>query len=347
MFPYIFVLIPILLCNLLPRLSDRKIAIFLSLLVIVLFCGTRIGTGNDYYSYMEIYESVDGAGDSETIEILFSKLISIFKILGLQFELFLLIFTFLIVASIKYGMYFYFRYSSLPIIIFILNDMPILLMSVIRQGLAIGIILIGSNLLLERKFLKSAPFFVAATLFHSASIYIVAIVLISYIINKWRINRLFFISTIVCISILIAISNKFDFFRFISAKYDVYSSNYTEQNSAFIFGGYFLFKLIIFLYYFYKYYSINIGNKFNFQYYMLSASILLNVFLYQYGEINLRTSYFFDASLVIVCTYILLNQDKIHKYIIGGILFLYFSIHYFKMIYLMSDNFIPYVGYIF
>ena len=246
MLPYIFIIIPFLLSTFLPRLAYRKIAIYISLLGLIIFCGTRVGTGNDYYSYEDIYQSVGFPNYDESIEFLSFKLILLFKFIGFEFEIFLLFFTFLIISTILYGMRFYFRNCTLPVIIFILNDMPILLMSVIRQGLAVGLILIGSNLLMEKKFLSSAAFFIAAILFHSASVFIVAIVLISYIINKIRINRIAFILIFLCSSVSIVISNKFDFFSFTSAKYDVYSSNFIEDNNPFIFGGYFIFKLILF-----------------------------------------------------------------------------------------------------
>jgi len=342
MLPYFLIGLLVLSLCIVDR-SYRFSTFYILIAVTSLFCGLRDETGNDYFSYNEIYQwgnTNDSSYDS--IEPLFRYLINVFNYLNFNFEFFLFIFTSLIVA-ISYGVYrniFYQNNFLLPIGLFFLNNMPLFFMSVIRQGMAAVLLFCAIISISNRRIVYFILLSISAALFHKVSIIISVLIYISYQVSKIDIRYYSkLLITLFTFSLILSNINIDYFTNIFDKKYLVYINNVNDNNYNFFMGGYFLFKIFIILVYLKYFYGIKKIADINII--LLSFSVLLNILLYRYGEINLRISGYFDMSLVYVSAFLIFTIKR-YKAIFTLIVISYFIIHYLKFIYNFSDVFIPY-----
>jgi hypothetical protein len=345
---YSLILLPFITSLLNDKFIKRASSLF-GFLLIVFFAGLRYNTGNDYASYFEIYISKDPS-NYETVEPGYILLNLIFNYLQINFSYFLLLFTYTIIIVFWNG----FKKENSKkfhqlIFFFLLNDLPLLLMSVIRQGLSAAILLNAVYEINNKKYFKFIIFVLIATSFHLASLIIGIIIYISFKIaisnqSSRTITKIFLL-----ILLTLAIFNPISLIGFNLDKFDTYLAGEAVTDNNFFFGGYFIFKIAI-LYFHARYVYDEVKNStVNIHFILLLFSVLINIIFYQFGEVNLRMNYFFDASLIIVSVNLFYFKkiSKILKFTIGSIASTYFVAHYYKYLILSGDVFFDYQNYLF
>jgi hypothetical protein len=321
---------------------------YISLISLIVFCGLRFETGNDYYSYSEIYESFGTSAEIQSFEIMFNISMYVAKVLGFSFITFLLVFTALIISIFFTQLKSLYKNYSIPILLFVLNDMPILVMSLVRQGMAVAIVFVATYFLWEKKYFKFLALACLAIMFHLAAIYLIMLILAAYAISLFKIEStrliLLLFLTIYLITFQLVPA---DIFPLVNLKLQIYQNGFNEDDINFFLSNYFLFKVSIILIYLFYFYKKNLVSYENLHFLILLFSIVFNILFYNYGEINLRMNYFFDMSLILLSSYLILNTTKKIRPYISIYIFTYFTFHYFRFIYGMSENFIPYKSFLF
>jgi hypothetical protein len=184
----------------LKKSNERMILIFL-VCIIIFFIGPRYKTGLDWLSYLHYFNSVLDTKVSDfeygyrILNVTFRRLFDSYFIL--QFA----VTCFFVIASYRFVK----KYSSFPIIslyllvvFFTFN----VLMSIVRQSLAMGIILYSTKYIINRKPFKFLLTILIASMFHVSAVLTIPL----YILNR-NIGKAF---PIFCIVIALYLSIKHD-----------------------------------------------------------------------------------------------------------------------------------------
>jgi len=199
---------------------NKIIYLYISFIIIFLFCSLRFYVGNDYGGYVRIFEDAK-FGRLSYIEpgfyflnkfFTFSKIGYLYVITASSFMTLLFLFKVMIRNNILfYGIFFMFTTELL----IMTNDQ-------IRQGIAISIFLYAIRFIEEEKPFKYFLSIVfASTMFHFSAI----ILLPLYFISKIRINRIIWILIILTTLVLSfkgAFNNILDYILDIFPKYQKY-----------------------------------------------------------------------------------------------------------------------------
>lgn len=178
-------------------IRNKKVFCFYSIVILTLFNGLRVGIGNDYAQYLNIYNQIN-AGLYSAIEptyILLSKLLFDAQY---GFNYLLAIYTFL-TYLILYRVIYEYKIGCLSSILLFSTGFVFYANNQVRQALATALFIYSIRYIISRDFLKYVGFiFFGAVFFHFSSIILIA----AYFIKKTYFNR-FFIIFILCLSFVI------------------------------------------------------------------------------------------------------------------------------------------------
>jgi hypothetical protein len=166
------------------RIIENRITFSLFFLLLLLLAGFRMNTGTDYENYYRIF--YDKTLQLQ-LEIGFQWLINLTNAIHYNsFNLFIFL-----VASISITLkYFYFKqlkYPSIGLVIYVGYFYHGLEYNIIRQGLAVSLILYSINCIRTREFLKFILLVTTASLFHiSALIFLPAYFVVNIKLNVKR-----------------------------------------------------------------------------------------------------------------------------------------------------------------
>ena len=160
--------------------DDHKTIIggfYLSFWLLTISMSLRYGYGNDYFSYMRIFNEISAspsfriACDQSGMEVGWVLITRLLSPLGYQSQIF-------VTSFVSYSIFYYLIYKYVPrpyrwvgLMIFLLNDSLFLLnLSMLRQGLASSLFFLSVSLALEDKRIKSILVCLLGCLFHSSAL---------------------------------------------------------------------------------------------------------------------------------------------------------------------------------
>lgn len=153
------------------RVGDdlNKICLSVSFLLILLLVGLRDQTGNDWYPYLDYYESLEtNIAIENHFEFGYELYSKLFNYLGLTYPIFLFLSTF-IYLSILFHVFLKNKYPNILVLLFY-SSYLLGLMGTARQVLALAICLLAAQFLLDGKRLIFYFLVFIAALFHKSAI---------------------------------------------------------------------------------------------------------------------------------------------------------------------------------
>jgi hypothetical protein len=207
---YYAIILVLFVCSLLYQLDEKRkffsVLSILCVLGIVFVGGLRNNVGQDWVQYQSLYErtttfqsALDGPHEKA-----YMILVYLFRSITSNFNVFALLF-FLVSFLLKYHVFK--KYTSdifLTLIIYCFSVFMIYDLNAIRQGMAIGIVMLSIKPMLERNFLVFALIMTLATMMHTSAIIFIPFYWLSRI--KLSEKSIWWIAVI---SILIAIPIRF------------------------------------------------------------------------------------------------------------------------------------------
>jgi hypothetical protein len=178
-------------CGLKKRYS-KLFLVFLTIITI-LFIGLRYKTGGDWAGYIRIFESIH-QNKTTTVEqgyVWLNRII--YYTFGNYFVLQFIATAFVCIVTYSFIK----RYSEYPLFtfyIFLLSFFDTLFMSQIRQSLAVGIILLSTKFILNRKLFVFIFCIYIASLFHVSAVCAIPLYFLNRKINKTILVSLIFVS---------------------------------------------------------------------------------------------------------------------------------------------------------
>ena len=175
MFPYIFIII-ILLIGAITEVfgikKNAKIYFVISAILVALFSGLRYNTGADWGAYEPIFYQMPKLGNVINWEVGFYWVSLIFYyVFGNYYVLQFAVSAFLVYSVAR----FLWKYTDYPIfslllffVMFTINNM--LLMALVRQSIAVAIILFGYKYIINKSLGKYIIIVVLACMFHISAI---------------------------------------------------------------------------------------------------------------------------------------------------------------------------------
>jgi hypothetical protein len=152
-----------------PRKKYLKLILLFLTTVLILFIGLRYKTGRDWGNYIRLFESILQNKDS-TVE---PGYIWLNKIIYYTFGNYFVV-QFIASFVTIYAYYNFIkghaRFPIFALCLFIIFFFFDILMSQVRQSMAVGIILLGIESIFERKFTKYLFYILAASMFHISAI---------------------------------------------------------------------------------------------------------------------------------------------------------------------------------
>ncbi|MDH6303167.1 hypothetical protein M2128_002112 [Polynucleobacter sphagniphilus] len=334
-------------------LLDR-IGLSVSFLLILLLVGLRDQTGNDWYPYLDYYESLGTNFEIENhFEVGYQFFSKAFSWIGLSYPQFLFLST-LIYLSIYFWVFSKNKYSNLLVLLFY-SSYLLGIMGTARQVLALGLCLLAGQFLLEG---RKRNFFIAvfiAFLIHKAAI---VFFLAYFFKNKNLSNK----NYIFIITVSITFSALQGFINIILNFFGQLSSTIQDQLNVYIVSDgsspiYYVddFKLLFLLYAkriifaLFFIFSKRFIKKLNLQYnfylncYIFSL-VLFFIFYNAFPAIGIRISlYFYIYDIFLFCI-ILFNLNIKYK----SILFIFLIIISIQRLFTLfdydSDFLLPYKG---
>ena len=201
-----------ILLTYLSRYKNFKHGFGVSILVLIVFFGIRYNYGNDYASYSSMfneinnYQSIQAALDNTSIEVGWLLLNRLFKPVGFYILVFCL-------TCFQFGSFYVFLkryirreqlYIALSIYLFS-SDLMLTMLSMMRQCLAMNIILWSIPLILNKKFVKSIILILLAAQFHqSAYIVFFFLLLVPFL---QQINHKVYIICMLCLFIVLFVAS--------------------------------------------------------------------------------------------------------------------------------------------
>lgn len=151
-----------------------KINTWIITIFFIFFVGLRYGVGNDYFSYYENYKGINngtGTSSTEIFYVFLNKLLS--------FEFVILFFSFFSFYFLKKAIDFFSpRYVVTSYLVFYSLFLITLNIHIIRQGLAISLVLFGYKYLFHKRYLTFSLIVVLASTFHLSALILLPFILL-------------------------------------------------------------------------------------------------------------------------------------------------------------------------
>lgn len=171
---FIFFVLTLLLLSEIFNKRFSNINTWIITIFFIFFVGIRYGVGNDYFAYYDNYNGINNGSDTDSTEIFYVLLNKV-----LNFELVIFFFSFFSFFFLKkaidffnprYGVTSYLVFYSLFLITFDIH--------IIRQGLAISLVLFGYKYLFLKRYLTFLLIVVLASTFHLSALILVPFILL-------------------------------------------------------------------------------------------------------------------------------------------------------------------------
>lgn len=261
------------------KISKNKWLYCLLCMIMILVSGLRFNTGNDYNSYYEIHYIINNTSIEnlfqfvstrglEPVFVFFCKFFS-------NFEVFIFASAFI---SISLKSFFIFKKCKYPFIcVFLYYSMYFLFleMGIIRQSLAISVLLFAINYIKDKKFLKFFIIVLISSLIHSSSILFLPAYLCNHKYNYKNTTFLMIVLLIAPLILYITQLHQILYFlpiNVISSRIDTYASVVSISSITILIK-----RIVIFLIYLYLYKNKNMNSIYLNLYFLgvIYTSILL------------------------------------------------------------------------
>lgn len=297
--------------------KEKNYIIYFFMICLLFFISAiRYDVGQDYQHWLEVYNWIEkGYAGGEYVEIGYRLLNVIIQ----KIPIFNVYFLYIITSAIIIFSFGYVikknvepKYWFLSLFIFIGSGIFFATLNLVRQYIAIVIVLLGLHFLMQNKYIRFILFVLLASLFHTSS-FIMILFIPFYILfrNQKHEKILLLIYIISLIFIVIDIRQFIDFFSFLIPerwKWYLESNFLTHKNYSAVVKQLFPNLILIFI-------MINrrkITEKEDVFYLMLFVNVIItNCF---YGVlVLLRLSYFFDVALIFLIPTIIELLNKYDK----------------------------------
>lgn len=321
----------------------ENIFLILSLIIPSLVAGLRYNTGTDYQSYYWLFQLTKGSSitgildmGSEPLFLIIMKIISILRLDNIMFMImFWLTISFIYLSLRKfkdinwgYGLFLWYLIAFSPSL------------NIMRQMLAVSVVLYAVVNLYEKKYLKYFIFMLIAVLIHNIAIIgLVALILqsLNKYFDSYRIIVILFLFFIIPFisEYIVSFINIVDENRF-----EVYTS--LLDNFSF-FPALRVLPSLLPVIFFRKKIKYLFGN----------SSLFINLKIFElffrlfFSTINygFRVAYFFNVSDVILISMLLASvKSKNSRFVLTLFIFIfYISIYYFNSFINLNDGVVPYI----
>lgn len=164
---------------------------------LALISGFRYGLGTDFFAYLFFYkinpDNIIGAIQSENhMNIGYRILMSIFKSIGANSDVFIFAVGISVTAAFAYIIYKNSKYKMMSLLVFYAIYYHIYVNSALRQGIALVIFLLAFySFLKKEKYVKYGICILIASLFHESALITLVFPLIQLVYKKFFYNRVF------------------------------------------------------------------------------------------------------------------------------------------------------------
>jgi len=278
----------------------------ISFLLIFIFLALRYQYGNDYVSYLNLFESINfgskidfyiGQGGYE-LESGWILLNYIFKPFGFFSLVIFTSFIYCICYYLFFVNYVPKKYYWLALIIFIFNPSFLLIqLSAMRQSIAIILVILSFKFILKKRFIPYAFLILIAALFHKSVLIFLPVYFLKYL-NLSINNKLILIFTIIYVFYVLNISLFIpESGNFLSYIFERYESNFVIEDVSPNSGLGIIYQSIIFFFVLFFMRKQPPENQL-----MFNISIIYLLLLPIGSLINLSTriNYYFQSSILVV-----------------------------------------------
>ncbi|WP_297481045.1 EpsG family protein [uncultured Photobacterium sp.] len=183
-----------------------KLAFIVSFFILFLFGSLRLDTGWDFATYRFYFNKVDtisifltnGFSPLVYFDLGFKFLISIIKSIGLGFQTLIFICNLFVIYCVYSFINRHIEYKNSAILLFYSLCYLFINFSILRQGIAAGLVLLAIDSYFNKRNLKVLIYLLTATLFHFSAIIFLPLIFLSTII---KIKKGFFITILLIITI--------------------------------------------------------------------------------------------------------------------------------------------------
>ena len=192
----IYLLIPILLILLSKNVNNHKfnVADYIIMLIMSIICGLRYNVGTDYFIYTKMYNNIKSF---PRVEFFFQRLILFMNSIGLNSTHFFLV-TSLLITVISYtAIKRNSKYPAESLFLYITLGYYAFQFNVIRQSLAIGIVLYATKYMYDKKFFKYLFLVLCASLCHTTALIMIPIYFLANINWDKKLKMIIMISMLV------------------------------------------------------------------------------------------------------------------------------------------------------
>jgi hypothetical protein len=157
-----------------PKRKYLKLMMLFFTIVLILFIGLRYKTGRDWGNYIRLFESIP-RNRTDGIEPGYIWLNKIIYYTFRNYFVVQFIATFILLCAYYNFIKNHSRFPIFSLCLFFIFFFFDILMSQVRQAIAMGIILLGAENIFERRFIKYFCYILAASLFHISAICVIPI----------------------------------------------------------------------------------------------------------------------------------------------------------------------------
>ncbi|MGJ1285264.1 EpsG family protein [Sphingobacterium spiritivorum] len=271
-----------------------KLLFYIAIVFLIFFVGIRFQVGNDYNAYYSNYLGINSGGSTDSKEIVYVLLNKILSFEGVIFFFSLLSFYFL-ARSIRY---FNPDYSNTALLIYFSLFLVTFNIHIIRQGLAIAIILYSYKYFFEKKYYIYIALVLLAAGFHLSALIVLPISYFFKFNFKKKTQIILLLSSVIIsfnasklIDLYYTIANNIPVLN----KYLVFYRRDESGQYTFSFGM--LFDILVLLFLMRK--SENFSEKQTFLYKIFYISVILSLLLVV-DQAALRLNYYFRVVLILL-----------------------------------------------
>lgn len=290
------------------NLTYSKLFFRIGIIFFIIFVGIRYEVGNDYHSYYLNYLGINSNGYTDSKEIIYVLFNKIFNFESVIF-LFSCLSFFFLYKSIKY---FNVDYSNTILLVYYSFFLVTFNLHIIRQGLAVALVLYSYKFLYEKKYILFLIFVLVASGFHISALIVIPIsYFFKYEINKKIQIFILFISLVISYNIDIIM----DFYYLVASNIPILNKYllYYRQGEVgqYTFSMGMLFDILILLVLMSK--QNNFSEKNKFLYNIFYISVILSLLLVV-DEAALRLNYYFRIVIIFLLPFVI-TQFKVKLFV--------------------------------
>lgn len=330
----LYLTIPLIILLFRKEINKKNYTIqdYIVILLLGLICGLRYNVGTDYALYTRMYNHINWF---PRVEVAFKKIIETFNMFDFPASVFFFFFSFLTIIIIYISIKKRTKYPAETLFLFITMGFYALQFNIIRQMLAVAIVLYSIKYIQEKKIIKYILCILVAYLCHSTAIIMIPFYFISNI--KFTKMQMIFL-----LLIMFGLSFMYEpLLNFVTTHSELYSVYSITNNYTYIKGGIGTYTILFFNL---LVMHITIKNKDslieyesnNLQYINLALFSFFFYFLSLSNSVMVRPAYY----LFICMIYILPDLYRVHKNMFKSknslLIYVFFILYY--IINLISFN---------